>query len=61
MSDSKNSILNLKNQSVAEIANELAASKLKNDPLQESKRKEKNNVTKTKKIKIYPFTFTLLL
>ena len=48
MSDSKNSILNLKNQSVAEIANELAASKLKNDPLQDSKRKEKNNITKTK-------------
>lgn len=60
MSDSKNSILNLKNQSVAEIANELAASKLKNDPLQESKRKEKNNVTKTKKIKIYPLILVTL-
>ena len=63
MSDSKNSILNLKNQSVAEIANELATSKLKNDPLQENKRKEKkinkerNNITK---IKIAPLILVIL-
>ena len=63
MSNSKNSILNLKNQSVAEIANELATSKLKNYPLQENKRKEKkinkerNNITK---IKIAPLILVIL-
>ena len=65
MSDINNPILELKNKSVAEIAAELSASKLKTDNLKVIESIEKKNNTnqndkiKIKKVRIFPLVLVL--
>ena len=65
MSNSNNSILELKNKSVSEIAAELSASKLKTDNLkviesiEQKKNTNQNNKTKIKKVRLFPFVLVL--
>jgi len=66
MSNIRNSILELKNKSVAEIAAELSASKLKIDnlkgiePLEEKKSANQSDKTKIKKVRFFPLILVLL-
>lgn len=66
MSNISNPILELKNKSVAEIAAELSASKLKIDnlkgiePLEEKKSANQSDKTKIKKVRFFPLILVLL-
>ena len=65
MSNINNPILELKNKSVAEIAAELSASKLKTDNLkviesiEQKKNTNQNNKTKIKKVRLFPLVLVL--